>query len=264
MLQEKLLTNYSTTVRPVRNHSHPVNVELQLTIAGILGFDEKSQTLTLMSMMRVNWVDEYLRWNEADYAGIDATRLKADQIWRPDIHLYNNMDKSFDFIDTLPIIYYDGTILHMIPIVLKSSCAVDVSNFPFDSQNCTLTFGSWTYNGNKVNLTNRGLRLTKIGVESSEFKITEFNSMRPSVTYDCCPEPYLNAKYTLLLKRRTDHATHFIMSPCIICSLLIPFIFLLPRETNDKIIYGKIHCVINTLFVAGISWNLWACMLCPP
>ncbi|ELU13535.1 hypothetical protein CAPTEDRAFT_218230 [Capitella teleta] len=30
------------------------------------------------------------------------------------------------------------------------------------------------------------------------------------------------------------------MSPCIICSLLIPFIFLLPHGTNNKIIYGKI------------------------
>lgn len=45
---------------------------------------------------------------------------------------------------------YNGEIIWDSPAITKSSCVVDVSYFPFDWQQCNLTFGSWTYNGNQV------------------------------------------------------------------------------------------------------------------
>lgn len=40
------------------------------------------------------------------------------------------------------------------PAITKSSCSVDVAFFPFDVQECRLTFGSWTHNGNQMDLIN--------------------------------------------------------------------------------------------------------------
>ena len=34
-----------------------------------------------------------------------------------------------------------------------SSCVIDIKWFPFDDQYCTMKFGSWTYDGTKINLT---------------------------------------------------------------------------------------------------------------
>lgn len=53
-------------------------------------------------------------------------------------------------MDTNVRLRYDGEITWDAPAITKSSCVVDVSYFPFDSQECNLTFGSWTYNGNQV------------------------------------------------------------------------------------------------------------------
>lgn len=53
-------------------------------------------------------------------------------------------------MDTNVRLRYNGEITWDAPAITKSSCVVDVSYFPFDSQNCNLTFGSWTYNGNQV------------------------------------------------------------------------------------------------------------------
>ncbi len=53
-------------------------------------------------------------------------------------------------IDTNVRLRYNGEITWDAPAITKSSCVVDVSYFPFDSQECNLTFGSWTYNGNQV------------------------------------------------------------------------------------------------------------------
>lgn len=52
--------------------------------------------------------------------------------------------------DTNVVLRYNGEITWDSPAITKSSCKVDVSYFPFDSQECNLTFGSWTYNGNQV------------------------------------------------------------------------------------------------------------------
>lgn len=53
-------------------------------------------------------------------------------------------------MDTNVRLRYNGEITWDAPAITKSSCVVDVSYFPFDSQECNLTFGSWTYNGNQV------------------------------------------------------------------------------------------------------------------
>ena len=56
-------------------------------------------------------------------------------------------------MDTNVVLRYNGEITWDAPAITKSSCVVDVSYFPFDSQECNLTFGSWTYNGNQVTQT---------------------------------------------------------------------------------------------------------------
>ena len=53
----------------------------------------------------------------------------------------------------LCIIYSDGSIFWMPQAVYRSSCNIDVYAFPFDVQNCSLKFGSWTHDGQYLNLT---------------------------------------------------------------------------------------------------------------
>ena len=38
------------------------------------------------------------------------------------------------------------------PIITQTSCLIDVRLFPFDTQYCSLRFGSWAYNIDHVNL----------------------------------------------------------------------------------------------------------------
>ena len=48
------------------------------------------------------------------------------------------------------VVYHNGDMMYIPPAIYKSSCQIEVTYFPFDEQNCTLNFGSWTYNGNQV------------------------------------------------------------------------------------------------------------------
>ena len=38
------------------------------------------------------------------------------------------------------------------PAIFRAKCTMDVEFFPFDTQYCTLKFGSWTYNGFQIDL----------------------------------------------------------------------------------------------------------------
>jgi len=54
---------------------------------------------------------------------------------------------------TNTVVYSSGTV-SWIPLGLFiSACAIDIQWFPFDDQKCTMKFGSWTYDGTKINLT---------------------------------------------------------------------------------------------------------------
>lgn len=59
-------------------------------------------------------------------------------------------DGHFEATITKAVVRYDGTISWTPPANYKSTCTIDVTFFPFDLQNCTMKFGSWTYDGSQV------------------------------------------------------------------------------------------------------------------
>jgi len=50
------------------------------------------------------------------------------------------------------LIRKDGYMMWIPATIYKSSCKLDFTYFPFDEQRCNMSYGSWTYNGNEVNL----------------------------------------------------------------------------------------------------------------
>ena len=45
-----------------------------------------------------------------------------------------------------------GQVMWIPPAIYMSSCAIDITNFPFDEQICRMKFGSWTYDGLKLDI----------------------------------------------------------------------------------------------------------------
>ncbi|XP_043369869.1 neuronal acetylcholine receptor subunit alpha-9 isoform X3 [Dermochelys coriacea] len=155
MLFSELFGDYSNALRPVEDTDKALNVTLQITLSQIKDMDERNQILTAYLWIRQSWYDAYLKWDKDEYDGLDSIRIPSNLVWRPDIVLYNKADDDFsEPVNTNVVLRYDGKITWDAPAITKSSCVVDVSYFPFDDQQCNLTFGSWTYNdsGEKVSL----------------------------------------------------------------------------------------------------------------
>ncbi|EPQ14706.1 Neuronal acetylcholine receptor subunit alpha-9 [Myotis brandtii] len=158
-------------------------------------------------------------------------------------------DESSEPVNTNVVLRYDGLITWDAPAITKSSCVVDVTYFPFDNQQCNLTFGSWTYNGNQVDIFN-ALDSGDLSdfIEDVEWEVHGMPAVKNVISYGCCSEPYPDVTFTLLLKRRSSFYIVNLLIPCVLISFLAPLSFYLPAASGEKVSLGVTILLAMTVF----------------
>uniref|UniRef100_A0A674IDP9 5-hydroxytryptamine receptor 3B n=1 Tax=Terrapene triunguis TaxID=2587831 RepID=A0A674IDP9_9SAUR len=146
-LTRHLLLNYSKGVRPVRNWSKATTVYLDLFVHAVLDVSHSPFSLPQM------WKDEFLTWNSSLYDGIREISLPLSTLWSPDIVINEFVDVSRS--PDLPYVYVNaaGMIKNYKPMQVVSACSLEAYAFPFDTQNCSLTFSSILHTVEDVDLT---------------------------------------------------------------------------------------------------------------
>uniref|UniRef100_A0A3P9I5T6 Cholinergic receptor, nicotinic, alpha 10a n=1 Tax=Oryzias latipes TaxID=8090 RepID=A0A3P9I5T6_ORYLA len=245
-----LMSNYTKALIPVEDTNIILNVTLQVTLSQIIDMDERNQILTAYLWIRQVWFDAHLKWNKEDFDGLDTIRIPGSYVWRPDIVLYNSADDRFTGpMDTNVVIRHDGQMMWDSPYITKSSCKVDVSFFPFDAQQCRFTYGSWTYNGNQLDIQNamESADLADL-VENVEWEVLGMPAKKNIVLYGCCADPYPDVTYTLKLKRRASFYVFNLLIPCVMISFLAPLGFYLPADSGEKVSLGVTVMLALTVF----------------
>uniref|UniRef100_A0A1I8BDA8 Neur_chan_LBD domain-containing protein n=1 Tax=Meloidogyne hapla TaxID=6305 RepID=A0A1I8BDA8_MELHA len=156
--------------------------------------------------------------------------IPSDLIWIPDIILYNNADgEPHISIVSDAIIYFNGLVVWKPPSIYKSFCNIEIEYFPFDTQECLMKFGGWTYNGFLMNISQipvgpddkpktlsypdgREYKYLKIGMDLSAYNPHE--QLYPG----CCGQDfYIDITFRLVIRRKT---LFFIVNLVIPCMLL--------------------------------------------
>ncbi|KAJ6217019.1 hypothetical protein RDWZM_008176 [Blomia tropicalis] len=265
-LYDDLMSGYNKLILPVSNNSDRLTVKLGLKLTQLIDVNLKNQIMSTNMWVTQEWTDYKLKWDPEEYGGVSQLYVPAEQIWLPDIVLYNNADGNYEIvIMTKAIIYWDGKVEWNPPAIYKSSCNIDITYFPFDYQECTMKFGSWTYDGNQVDLqhlsdvtyTGNGTdssgdsadddtgqekgSVIDIGIDLSEFYLNvEWDIMRvPArrniIKYSCCPEVYLDITFNITLRRKTLFYTINLIIPCVGISCLSILVFYLPSDSGEKV-----------------------------
>lgn len=192
-----------------------------------------------------------MAWNPEMHGGIKSIVVKADNVWTPDILLINSESDGFDpkYRSNI-IISYDGSALWVPPTLQTSSCEVDPIYFPFDTQKCLVRFGSWAYGKNDIAVihdypldgtpaSGKGSQgeftINKNTIESKEWKILSKVGTIHEFKYDCCPDPYQEIDFELVLKRRSYYPVMTLVVPCVITAILICLTFFLPPDAGEKV-----------------------------
>ncbi len=93
----------------------------------------------------------------------------------------------------LAIVTHDGTVKWRPPSIFKSTCQINIQLFPYDQQNCSMKFGSWTYGGDSIDIMfyeNSDEINRKQYIESNEWEILSAYGIRNEKKYECCKEIY--------------------------------------------------------------------------
>ncbi|VDO26823.1 unnamed protein product, partial [Haemonchus placei] len=233
-LYAKLADGYNKLARPVKNDSEPVLVLLGLDFQQILDVDEKHQIMHSNVWLRMSWVDHYLTWDPSEYGNIKEVRLPISNIWKPDVLLYNSVDQQFDTIIHIVTYFSSGNVTWIPPAVIRSSCSIDIAYFPFDSQHCSMKFGSWTYSGFFTDLRNASVSVGTYQ-PNGEWEMLDLTSKRSIFYYECCPEPYYDITFTISIRRRTLYYGFNLVLPSMLISALALLGFTLPADSGEKL-----------------------------
>lgn len=144
-----------------------------------------------------------------------------------------------------------GDIFWLPPAIYKSACAIEVRNFPFDQQNCTLKFRSWTYDRTELDL-----------VLTSDFASRD--DYTPSGEWDIVSLPgrknedpsditYLDVTYDFVIKRKPLFYTINLIIPCVLITSLAILVFYLPSDCGEKMTLCISVLLALTVFLLLIS-----------
>lgn len=82
---------------------------------------------------------------------------------------------------------------------------------------CDLKFGSWTYDGFRVDMVPEApFADTKKFVSNGEWQLIEFPAKRNVIYYVCCPEPYPDVTFTLQIQRLALFYYMNLIIPCLL------------------------------------------------
>nr|CAH7721851.1 unnamed protein product [Callosobruchus chinensis] len=267
LLLNNLLATYNVLERPVANESDPLEVKFGLTLQQIIDVDEKNQILTTNAWLNLDeknqllitniwlsleWNDYNLRWNESDYGGVKDLRITPNKLWKPDVLMYNSADEGFDgTYQTNVVVKHNGSCLYVPPGIFKSTCKIDITWFPFDDQHCDMKFGSWTYDGNQLDLvlnSEEGGDLSDF-ITNGEWYLLGMPGKKNTIVYQCCPEPYVDVTFTIQIRRRTLYYFFNLIVPCVLISSMALLGFTLPPDSGEKLTLGVTILLSLTVFL---------------
>lgn len=234
-LRTDLFTNYKKEIIPKETMDDPIVVVMGVGIQNLESFNQMEETLELNMWVRLNWIDESLQWNSS-VSNISFLSVGTHSIWVPDIELLNAA--SLPQIYTLRggiNLYNNGLLMWSNPAIFRFSCALELHNFPFDTQTCVMKFSSWVYDNSLLYLIPNPIKEKQIDVLSSfshsEWKILDVYLDTYNETRECCGDNTFSVnKYTFSLKR---YPHYYKLSMGMTISLVIvSFIIMLVKPTN--------------------------------
>lgn len=155
------------------------------------------------------------------------------------------------------VIYYTGTVNWYMPIIYRSSCIMEVTNFPWDQQICKMKFGSWSYDGTKVDFKNRSLTGdVSHFLDNGEWELLGMPMRVHVIYYGCCPEPYPDVTFYIIIRRKPLYYIFNLVIPAVFLTITTVLAFYLPPESGEKVSLGVTVLLALTVFLLLVAETL--------
>ncbi|KAL4229981.1 hypothetical protein ACF0H5_010370 [Mactra antiquata] len=254
-LKEKIFVTdgYDYKIRPQQNQSAPIDVYINFYLLAINELSEVTETLKTTGYLWILWQDDFLQWNASDYGNLWQYFWPQGDVWRPDIALKNSFtDYKALGVDTLNVMVESTGHVQWYPFqVFQSTCAVDITYYPYDIQTCKLEFVAWSYSKAEVNLMSGAKGIDLWEYESnSEWEVLDTNYTTEAMTYEA------QIVFTIKIQRKPTYVLLSVIMPIIMLAILNIAVFLLPCESGEKASYAVTVFLAFAVFLSIISSTL--------
>ncbi|XP_078336874.1 acetylcholine receptor subunit beta-like [Crassostrea virginica] len=257
---------YDKRVRPSKDMSRAVHVSIALAISGINFLDEKAGVFSVTGYLEIKWRDEFLVWQPELHGNVTSFTIPQEHIWIPDLFLKNGdkepkgLGGSFYY---LPV-NHTGEVTWWPYQVVETHCPVDITYFPFDTQNCRISFSLWNHENTLVNITSARKHVGNFHfTENGIWTITANHSFvdREAV------ENYSQFVITFSLQRKSQFYLWNFIVLLLLLGMIKIFAFLIPAESGEKVSFTVTLFLTFGVFLNWLSSYLpensdSVCLIC--
>ncbi|XP_029957254.1 5-hydroxytryptamine receptor 3B [Salarias fasciatus] len=258
-LTRTLLRRYDCGVRPVHNWTSPTTVYIDLLLQSVLDVDGKTQSITTSIWYRQVWRDEFLVWDPEEFDGINEISLSSDAIWIPDVIVTEFVEEGKS--PPIPYVYVNssGSVKNYRPIQAVLACSLELYAFPFDRQNCSLTFRSWLHSVREIDL---ALWRSAEAVandkgefmDDGEWELLSVPTRYWRIRQD--DSDYAHIQFNVLIRRRPLLYVVGLLIPSVFLMLVDVISFSLPLNSGTRIAF-KISILLGyTVFRVNLTDEL--------
>lgn len=253
-LMKSLFCSYDRTLRPVKNNSQPIIVTTQLHVKSYY-FDEHDQRLTIYSWTTLSWIDEHLIWEKEQYDNIEEVLINSHDIWTPDISLYNsdNGQSIAEHSDVNCAVNPKGKVACVLPVEFTAHCEANYKSWPYDSQSCTLYFGSWMSSKEHLDYDKEKLKVvTKETQENPSWKIKSAK-VKYSI-FSSANESFPTIQYTFQIERHEGVDEIVVIVPALV--LLLINLISLVMDGSQRLLIISLNIICHLLYFQHLAWTL--------
>lgn len=255
-IHRAVFKDYNTCIRPVKNPTTPITVEINLVLQSVYGLEEKRQILHSSVGIQMSWVDEFLSWNAKDFDNIYSILVPSKKIWTPDICIENDLsnDKCMSG-NSIVQVNANGKIHWWINKELETKCDIDITKYPFDHQTCEIRIGT-LYSSDQQILIESKLNFTSLCHfdENGEWKLLGKVNERVQTAYGRRNFTHIGFRYNF--KRSVSFHVNNIIIPLIILTCLNLACYYIPFDCGSKLSASIDVFLAFALLLVAINDNI--------
>ncbi|XP_032676070.1 neuronal acetylcholine receptor subunit alpha-2-like [Odontomachus brunneus] len=262
-LKRHLLCEYDMDVRPVQNNNNVTRVKLHI-IPQFLEYDNQEEHFDVHTWTSMTWDDSHLTWDPAQFNDIQFMFVSTYEIWVPDIYLHNVDLEDTMFsgsTQTKCWVWRKGMVQWLTPAKYSTHCVADNTWWPYNTMNCSIQFGSWSYSSDEIDLVHYSNMTTITDLREYQ-KNAEWDLLQFYVTNHEENHKYnsdITSKlltYHFVLKRHWGIIRIAFVSPAIVLMTMTLITLWLDPTSFERMIIANLNLICHFLCIQDVHWEM--------
>lgn len=252
-LVKGLLKNYMTSMIPLENDNHTMEVGVTFSLISFNSYNEVSGTLSLTGKFELKWKDEFIVWKPSNLEGKTELDLSYDLVWLPNLHLANAADEKTVIQDEYSFVTYSytGDASWKPVVIVKSICTPDMTLYPKDRHVCVLSFTPWGYTSEKMMVRPLIKKIDTSFLEPSAQWV-----LQNSTTAAVINQNYSMVYFTLVFERVPKFLFVNIFIPIFGLGFVNLMAFLLPVASGERVSFCLTVLLAFTVYMTIVGDHL--------